>query len=200
MFTGIITDIGHIEDIEHRGDLRVKISCSYAVDQIPIGASICCSGACLTVVSKGNDWFCVDVSKATLDATILGDWKKGTSINLEQSLKLGEELGGHLVTGHVDGVAELVEVEEVGDSKKLTFKAPDSLKNFIAEKGSITLNGVSLTVNAVSNNVFTINIIPHTWDFTTFKNLTAGSEVNIEIDIIARYVARLMKKEVSQYE
>ena len=194
MFTGIVTDIGQIENIEHRGDLRVKISCSYAVDQILIGASICCSGACLTVVSKGKNWFCVDVSKATLDATILGSWKKGTSINLEQSLKLGEELGGHLVTGHVDGVADLVEREEVGDSWKLRFKAPDALKDFIAEKGSITLNGVSLTVNEVFNNVFTVNIIPHTWDFTTFKNLTVGSKVNLEIDIIARYVARLMKK------
>ena len=194
MFTGIVTDIGQIEHIEHRGDLRVKISCSYAVDQIPIGASICCSGACLTVVSKGKNWFCVDVSKATLDATVLGNWKKGTSINLEQSLKLGEELGGHLVTGHVDGVANLVEREEVGDSWKLSFKAPDALKDFIAAKGSITLNGVSLTVNEVVNNVFTVNIIPHTWDFTTFKNLNVGSKVNIEIDIIARYVARLMKK------
>ena len=194
MFTGIVTDIGQIEHIEHRGDLRVKISCSYAVDKIPIGASICCSGACLTVVSKGKNWFCVDVSKATLDATVLGNWKKGTSINLEQSLKLGEELGGHLVTGHVDGVANLVEREEVGDSWKLSFKAPDALKDFIAEKGSITLNGVSLTVNEVVNNVFTVNIIPHTWDFTTFKNLNVGSKVNIEIDIIARYVARLMKK------
>ena len=194
MFTGIVSDIGQIEHIEHRGDLRVKISCSYAVDQIPIGASICCSGACLTVVSKGKSWFCVDVSKATLDATILGSWKKGTSINLEQSLKLGEELGGHLVTGHVDGVADLVEREEVGDSWKLRFKAPDALKDFIAEKGSITLNGVSLTVNEVLNNVFTVNIIPHTWDFTTFKNLTVGSKVNLEIDIIARYVARLMNK------
>ena len=174
MFTGIVTDIGQIEHIEHRGDLRVKISCSYAVDKIPIGASICCSGACLTVVSKGKTWFCVDVSKATLDATVLGNWKKGTSINLEQSLKLGEELGGHLVTGHVDGVANLVEREEVGDSWKLSFKAPDALKDFIAEKGSITLNGVSLTVNEVVNNVFTVNIIPHTWDFTTFKNLTVG--------------------------
>ena len=194
MFTGIVTDIGQIEHIEHRGDLRVKISCSYALDQIPLGASICCSGACLTVVSKGENWFCVDVSKATLDATILRSWKKGTSINLEQSLKLGEELGGHLVTGHVDGVADLVEREEVGDSWKLRFKAPDALKDFIAEKGSITLNGVSLTVNEVFNNVFTVNIIPHTWDFTTFKNLTVGSKVNLEIDIIARYVARLMKK------
>ena len=194
MFTGIVTDIGQIEHIEHRGDLRVKISCSYAVDQIPLGASICCSGACLTVVSKGKNWFCVDVSKATLDATILRSWKKGTSINLEQSLKLGEELGGHLVTGHVDGVADLVEREEVGDSWKLRFKAPDALKDFIAEKGSITLNGVSLTVNEVFNNVFTVNIIPHTWDFTTFKNLTVGSKVNLEIDIIARYVARLMNK------
>ena len=164
------------------------------MDQIPLCASICCSGACLTVVSKGINWFCVAVSKATLDATVLGNWKKGTSINLEQSLKLGEELGGHLVTGHVDGVADLVEREEVGESWKLIIKAPDALKDFIAEKGSITLNGVSLTVNEVFNNVFTVNIIPHTWDFTTFKNLNVGSKVNIEIDIIARYVARLMKK------
>ena len=124
MFTGIVTDIGQIEHIEHRGDLRVKISCSYAVDQIPLGASICCSGACLTVVSKGKNWFCVDVSKATLDATVLRNWKKGTSINLEQSLKLGEELGGHLVTGHVDGVADLVELEEVGDCLLYTSPSP----------------------------------------------------------------------------
>ena len=135
MFTGIVTDIGQIEHIEHRGDLRVKISCSYAVDQIPIGASICCSGACLTVVSKGKSWFCVDVSKATLDATILGSWKKGTSINLEQSLKLGEELGGHLVTGHVDGVADLVEREEVGDSWKLEIQSTRCFKRFHCGEG-----------------------------------------------------------------
>ena len=153
MFTGIITDIGHIKDIEYRGDLRVKISCSYVMEQIPLGASICCSGACLTVVSKAKNWFCVDVSKATLDATVLGEWEKGASINLEQSLKVGEELGGHLVTGHVDGVAELVAINKVGDSRKLQFKVPESLEKFIAEKGSVTLNGVSLTINEVNNNI-----------------------------------------------
>ena len=193
MFTGIITDIGHIKDIEHRGDLRVKISCSYVMDQIPLGASICCSGSCLTVVSKAKNWFCVDVSKATLDATVLGEWEKGASINLEQSLKIGEELGGHLVTGHVDGVAELVAINKVGDSRKLQFKVPASVEKFIAEKGCVTLNSVSLTINEVNNNIFAINIIPHTWDFTTFKNLVVGSKVNVEVDIIARYVARLIQ-------
>jgi len=193
MFTGIVTDVGCIRELREQRDLNVIIETTYQTEIIQMGASICCSGACLTVVDKGSGWFSADVSQATLDATVLGDWSIGTSVNLEKSLKIGEELGGHIVTGHVDGIAEVIEIKEEGDSRRVLVRCPTALQHFIASKGSVTLNGISLTINEVNQNVFGINIIPHTWSNTTFKNSSEGSLLNIEVDIIARYVARLMQ-------
>lgn len=193
MFTGIVTDVGYVREIEKRGDLNIIIETKYQTKGIKKGASICCSGACLTVVEKGSDWFSVDVSQASLDATILRNWLIGTPINLERSLMIGEELGGHIVTGHVDGIAEVVEIKKEGDSRRVLIKCPKPLQHFIASKGSVTLNGISLTINEVNQNVFNVNIIPHTWENTTFENSFEGSLLNIEVDIIARYVARLMQ-------
>ena len=191
MFTGIITDIGHVSALETRGDLRATISTSYETAGIDDGASIACSGACLTVVGKGADWFAVDISKETLDHTILGDWKVGSAINLERSLRLGDELGGHIVSGHVDGVATVLSVTDEGDSRRVSIQAPPELAKFIASKGSVALDGISLTVNEVDGNVFGVNIIPHTWNKTTLADVVPGSRLNVEIDMLARYVARL---------
>lgn len=195
MFTGIVTDKGTVRSVEKRGDLRVVISTAYDPAGLDIGASIACNGACLTVVEKGTDdegnWFAVDVSEETLSKTALGEWVPGAPVNLERSLKVGEELGGHIVLGHVDAVATIVDVQPEGDSKRFTFKAPESLARFIAPKGSITLNGVSLTVNDVQDTRFGVNIIPHTQEVTTFGEAKAGTNVNLEIDVLARYVARL---------
>jgi|TARA_R110002096_G_scaffold435770_1_gene662574 riboflavin synthase len=195
MFTGIITDIGEVTELNKSGDTRMAIRTAYDTSTIEFGASIACSGVCLTVVDKGDDWFSVDVSAETLSCTVLGDWKTGTRVNLERALKVGEELGGHLVTGHVDGVGEIISVEAEGDSKKFTFIAPQDLKSFIAAKGSVTINGASLTVNEVTDDndrtLFCVNIIPHTQEKTTFSDLAVGDAVNIEIDILARYVARM---------
>ncbi|MEZ5757169.1 MAG: riboflavin synthase [Emcibacteraceae bacterium] len=195
MFTGIITDIGKVTGIKKSGDTRIVISTAYDTSTIEFGASIACSGVCLTVVDKGDDWFSVDVSNETLSCTTLGDWTNGNRVNLERALKVGEELGGHLVTGHVDCVGEVISVEPEGDSKKFTFSLPHKLKNFVAEKGSITINGASLTVNKVTDEadqtLFCINIIPHTQEKTTFSEIKPGDRVNIEIDILARYVARM---------
>ncbi|MCP5382178.1 MAG: riboflavin synthase [Kordiimonadaceae bacterium] len=195
MFTGIITDIGKVTGIKKSGDTRIAISTAYDTSTIEFGASIACSGVCLTVVDKGDDWFSVDVSNETLSCTTLGDWTKGSRVNLERALKVGEELGGHLVTGHVDCVGEVVAIEQEGDSKKFTFSLPHKLKNFVAEKGSVTINGASLTVNKVTDEakhtLFCINIIPHTQEKTTFSEIKPGDRVNIEIDILARYVARM---------
>lgn len=195
MFTGIITDIGEVTELSRNGDTRMAIRTAYDTSTIEFGASIACSGVCLTVVDKGENWFSVDISAETLSCTVLGDWKAGTRVNLERALKVGEELGGHLVTGHVDGVGEVISVEAEGDSKKFTFTAPQDLKSFIAAKGSVTINGASLTVNEVTDEndrtLFCINIIPHTQEKTTFSDLAAGDAVNIEIDILARYVARM---------
>ncbi|MBH68313.1 MAG: riboflavin synthase [Rhodospirillaceae bacterium] len=193
MFTGIITDVGYVKDVKRRGDMRVTVVTNFDIGSISMGASICCSGVCLTVVDKGLDCFSVDVSQETLDSTILGNWAIGTPINLERSLHLGEELGGHIVTGHVDGKAEIMSLENAGDSKRLSIKVPQTLKSFIAKKGSVTLDGVSLTVNEVDNDIFGINIIPHTWLNTTFKLAEKGVYMNIEVDIIARYVDRLIQ-------
>ena len=193
MFTGIITDVGYVKDLERRGDLRVNVITGFDTAAISMGASICCSGACLTVVDKGVDWFSVDVSKETLDSTVLGNWTIGTPINLERSLHLGEELGGHIVTGHVDGKVEVMSIVNEGDSRRLLMKVPRTLKPFIATKGSVTLDGVSLTVNEVDNDIFGINIIPHTWLNTTFRLAEKGVYMNIEVDIIARYVDRLIQ-------
>lgn len=196
MFTGIVTDIGTITTAEQRGDLRLVISCGYDMGSVDLGASIACSGCCLTVVDKGADWFAVDASAETVSKTANDMWTQGRRLNLERALKVGDELGGHIVTGHVDGVGEVLSVEPVGDSHKVTIAAPAALAPYIAEKGSITVDGVSLTVNSVSDASdgrahFTLNIIPHTWDVTTLAELGAGRAVNLEIDVLARYLKRM---------
>lgn len=196
MFTGIITDIGTIASAEQRGDLRLVIRCDYGMAGVDLGASIACSGCCLTVVDKGEDWFAVDASAETVSKTALGMWSEGRRLNLERALRVGDELGGHIVTGHVDGVGEIVNIEPVGDSHKVTVSAPAALAPYIAAKGSITVDGVSLTVNEVTDASdgaahFTLNIIPHTWDVTTVGGWTVGSAVNLEIDILARYLKRM---------
>lgn len=193
MFTGIITDIGRILARETRGDTRFRIRTAYETGSIAIGASIACSGVCLTVVQKGDDWFSVDVSAETLSRTTLGQWKDGTAVNLERSLRVGDELGGHLVSGHVDGVGDVISAKPDGDSLRLAFRAPSALAGFIAEKGSIAVDGASLTVNGINDDVFDVNLIPHTRQVTTLGELGAGSRVNLEIDTLARYVARLQQ-------
>ena len=198
MFTGIITDIGRIEKIEQRGDLRAVIACRYEMGSVDIGASIACSGACLTVTEKGDDWFAVDMSAETVSKTAGGLWREGGRLNLERALKLGDELGGHIVTGHVDGIGTVVIREPEGDSIRLTIAAPASLAANIAEKGSVTVDGVSLTVNAVDDQPgggvhFGLNVIPHTADMTTLGALQPGDEVNLEIDVLARYLARMQQ-------
>ncbi len=194
MFTGIITDIGTIEAVEHRGDARVRIATAYDTGAVDLGASIACSGVCLTVVDKGPGWFAVDVSGETIARTA-DQWRAGCSLNLERAMKLGDELGGHIVTGHVDGVAHIVSVEPDGDSKRILFSVPPALAPFLATKGSITVDGVSLTVNAVTDAAdateFGVNVIPHTQAATTLGTLTAGGTVNIEIDVLARYLQRM---------
>jgi len=199
MFTGIITDMGRLRGVETPGDTRVTIETSYDTETIAIGASIACSGACVTVVDKGADWFAADVSAETLSKTTLGNWAPGTAVNLERALRLGEELGGHLVSGHVDGVAEVVERAEEGGSLRFAVTAPDALMPFIAVKGSVTLDGVSLTVNRVvdvpGGGSFEINIIPHTAAATTLGAARPGTRVNLEIDMLARYVQRLQSRE-----
>lgn len=191
MFTGIVTDIGEVKELEKRGDLRARIATRYHTDGIDIGASIACAGVCLTVVELGADWFDVEISAETLDKTTLGRWEAGTQINLERALKVGDELGGHIVSGHVDGLARIVEMTPEGDSMRFVFDAPKALARFIAEKGSVTLDGTSLTVNEVDGTRFGINIIPHTQEVTTWGNVNVGDDVNLEIDTLARYVARL---------
>lgn len=196
MFTGIITDIGTIISAEQRGDLRLVIGTAYDMDSVAIGASIACSGVCLTVVEKADGWFAVDASAETVARTATGLWSTGMRLNLERALKVGDELGGHIVTGHVDGVGQIVASETVGDSWKVTVSAPASLSPYIAAKGSITVDGVSLTVNEVSDQAdgsahFTLNIIPHTAAMTTLDSLPAGRAVNLEIDVLARYLRRL---------
>ena len=201
MFTGIVTDIGEISSIENRGDRRIVISTDYNSGSLEIGASIACSGACLTVVEKGksdpgaakSDWFAVDASGETLSKTSLGSWKAGTKINLERALKVGDEIGGHIVSGHVDGVGRVISLEPEGDSVRLGFNAPEDLAKFIAPKGSITIEGVSLTVNEVDGLEFGVNVIPHTQSVTSLGNLKVGDQVNLEIDVLARYVARLQE-------
>ena len=191
MFTGIITDVGKLRQLTQRGDLRARIATSYKTDGIDIGASIACDGVCLTVVALGEDWFDVDVSAETLSKTNLGAWVEGRRINLERALKVGDELGGHIVSGHVDGLAEIVAMAEEGDSTRVTLRAPRALARFIAPKGSVALNGTSLTVNDVDGCDFGINFIPHTKEVTTWGDAAVGDAVNLEIDTLARYVARL---------
>ena len=196
MFTGIITDIGTITSVDQRGDLRIVISCHYNMDDVAIGASIACSGVCLTVVDKGEGYFAVDASAETISRTAKGLWQSGARLNLERALKVGDELGGHIVTGHVDGVGEIVESDPVGDSWKVVVEAPATLAPYIAAKGSITVDGISLTVNDIadqSNGMarFTLNIIPHTAQMTTLDTLAVGRQVNLEIDVLARYLKRM---------
>lgn len=194
MFTGIITDIGRILVLEERGDLRARIATGYDVTRIDIGASIACDGVCLTVVALGRapePWFDVDISAESVSKTNIGGWTVGKRINLERALKVGDELGGHIVSGHVDGVAEIVAMRKEGDSTRLTFRAPETLARFIAPKGSVALNGTSLTVNEVEGVTFGINLIPHTLEVTTWGEARVGDRVNLEIDTLARYVARM---------
>ncbi len=191
MFTGIITDIGTISELTQEGDLRARIACGYDTSGIDMGASIASDGVCLTVVDLGSDWYEVQVSRETVDMTNLGDWVVGRRVNLERALKVGDELGGHIVSGHVDGVAEVVAMQDEGDSTRVTLRAPEALAKFIAPKGSVALNGTSLTVNEVDGCDFGINFIPHTKVSTTWGDTKVGDRVNLEIDTLARYVARL---------
>lgn len=191
MFTGIITDIGTITHLKQEGDLRVRIKTGYDTAGIDMGASIASDGVCLTVVDLGPDWYDVQVSAETVSKTNLGTWAVGKRLNLERALRVGDELGGHIVSGHVDGVAEVVSVKDEGDSTRVQLRAPDDLARFIAPKGSVALNGTSLTVNEVEGAVFGINFIPHTKDVTTWGDVAVGDGVNLEIDTLARYVARL---------
>ena len=191
MFTGIVTDIGIIAALDQQGDLRARITTGYDTAGIDMGASIASDGVCLTVVDLGPDWYDVQISAETVNMTNLGKWAVGRRVNLERALKVGDELGGHIVSGHVDGVAEVVSIKDEGDSTRVQLRAPDDLARFIASKGSVALNGTSLTVNEVEGNVFGINFIPHTKDFTTWGDVALGDMVNLEIDTLARYVARL---------
>jgi riboflavin synthase len=196
MFTGIVTDVGTVRSAEQRGDLRLVIGTSYDMDTVDLGASIACSGVCLTVVDKGDDWFAVDVSGETISKTAGDHWREGARLNLERALRLGDELGGHIVTGHVDAVAEVVEARTDGDSTRLGLRVPKELAPMIAPKGSITLDGVSLTVNEVRDSGgatdFAVNIIPHTARHTTLGELGAGQQLNVEIDVLARYLDRMI--------
>ena len=201
MFTGIITDIGQIERVELRGDIRARLRTSYDHETIVLGASIACNGVCLTVVDFGVGWFDVDISAETVSKTNIGPvdtaansrsaWVEGGRVNLERALKLGDELGGHIVSGHVDGIAEITAITEEGDSTRVEFKVAKDLARFIAPKGSVALNGTSLTVNEVGDESFGVNFIPHTKTVTTWGDMAVGDLVNLEIDTLARYVARL---------
>lgn len=191
MFTGIITDIGRVRSVaETARDRRYEIETSWDVSGIDLGASVSHSGVCLTVVEKAEGWFAVEVSGETLDKTTLGSWAAGTSVNLERATKVGDELGGHIVSGHVDGLGVVATITPEGGSHRLVIEAPAPLHRFIAAKGSITVDGVSLTVNSVDGRRFGLNIIPHTWEATTLGALTPGAAVNLEIDMLARYLAR----------
>ena len=192
MFTGIITAIGQIEELKDTGDRWLKITTPWACDKIDLGASIACSGVCLTVVERADNWFAVEVSAESLSRTTIGGWQKGSQINLERALRLGDELGGHIVSGHVDGLASIEAITPIGDSHKLDIRVPDDVSKFIAEKGSVTLDGVSLTVNEVEGSCFAVNIIDHTWTHTTLGHATIGQQLNLEIDMLARYVSRLI--------
>jgi len=196
MFTGIITDIGKVLELEQRGDLRARIGTGYDVAGIDIGASIACDGVCLTVIALGVDpqgWFDVEISAESVGKTNIGAWAVGKRVNLERALKVGDELGGHIVSGHVDGLAEVIAVKDEGDSTRVTLRAPNHLAGFIASKGSVALNGTSLTVNEVDGAEFGINFIPHTKVATTWGDVAVGDAVNLEIDTLARYVARLQE-------
>lgn len=196
MFTGIVTDVGRVLETEQRGDLRARIATGYDVAGVDLGASIACEGVCLTVIGTGTspqNWFDVEISAETVAKTNIGRaaWAEGRRLNLERALKVGDELGGHIVSGHVDGVAEVIALAPEGDSLRVTFRAPEELARFIAPKGSVALNGTSLTVNEVQGRDFGVNLIPHTQKVTTWGNIRVGDLVNLEVDTMARYVARL---------
>lgn len=191
MFTGIVTDVGRVRSVRDTNrDRRFEIETAYGLAGIEIGASISHAGCCLTVVDKGDRWFAVEVSGESLARTTLGGWREGTAVNLERAARAGDELGGHIVSGHVDGVGEVVSVEPEGGSHRIRIRVPRPLHRYIAPKGSIAVEGVSLTVNEVEDDVFGVNIIPHTWEVTTLGRLAPGSPVNLEIDMLARYLAR----------
>ncbi|MGR3563957.1 MAG: riboflavin synthase [Heliomarina sp.] len=197
MFTGIVTDIGTVAELDQQGDLRARISTSYDTSRIDMGASIASDGVCLTVIDLGPDWYDVQISAETVSKTNIGKngWKVGKRLNLERALKVGDELGGHVVSGHVDGTAEVLDIRDEGDSTRFTFRAPRELARFIAPKGSVALNGTSLTVNEVSDCDFGVNLIPHTKEVTTWGEVAIGDAINLEIDTLARYVARLKEME-----
>ena len=195
MFTGIVTDMGTVRKVEHTGDTRFEFNTNYDPASIRIGDSICCSGACMTVIEKGEGWFAISASAESLGCTTMGDWKAGSRVNFERSLKLGDELGGHIVSGHVDAVATIVGVTPEGESLRFVFEVPEAIKRYIASKGSVAIDGISLTVNEVENDRFGVNIIPHTASVTTLGVKRAGDRVNVEIDMLARYVARLLEKD-----
>ena len=197
MFTGIVTDIGTVRSAEQRGDLRLVIETEYDMDTVELGASIACSGACLTVVDKGEDWFAVDLSGETVSKTASDHWREGARLNLERSLRLGDEIGGHIVTGHVDAVGNVVGVVPEGDSRRVAIAVPRTLGGMIAAKGSVALDGVSMTVNEVADgedgtSAFTVNVIPHTAQHTTLGELAADRQLNVEVDILARYIDRML--------
>jgi len=200
VFTGIVSDLGEVLEVKQHADglRRLTLVCGYDPDTIAIGASIACSGPCLTVVERGRDgnrgWFAVDVAAETLRVTTAGDWQRRTKLNLERSLRLGDELGGHLVSGHIDGIAELMAREDLPDMARLYLRAPAAMSRFIAAKGSVALDGVSLTVNEVAGDTFSVLIIPHTLKVTTFGSLRAGARLNLEVDQMARYAARLLQE------
>jgi riboflavin synthase len=200
MFTGIITDIGEVVAVEPRAEglSRLRIACRYDPDTIEIGASIACSGVCLTVVGRGRDgnrgWFAVDAAAETLRVTTIGGWRRGTRVNLERALRIGDELGGHIVAGHADGLAQVLGREDLTDMARLTLRAPAGLARFVAPKGSVALDGVSLTVNDAAEDTFSVLIIPHTLEVTTLAELAVGDRVNFEVDLMARYAARLMDR------
>ena len=191
MFTGIVTDIGTITNLVKEGDLRARIQTSYDTNGIDMGASIASDGVCLTVVDLGPDWYDVQISAETVNVTNVNAWEVGKRVNLERALKVGDELGGHIVSGHVDGVAEVISMVDEGDSTRVQLRAPAALSKFIASKGSVALNGTSLTVNEVHGDIFGINFIPHTKEMTTWGDVKTGDQINLEIDTLARYVARL---------
>lgn len=193
MFTGIITDVGEILELEKRGDLRARIKTNYDTNGIAFGASIACDGICLTVVDFGDNWFDVEISAETISKSVIGSglWRIKHQVNLERSLKVGDELGGHIVSGHVDGIAKVSSIKDEGDSTRFMFEVPEELARFIAPKGSVALNGTSLTVNEVKDNSFGINLVPHTKKVTSWGKTKVGDPINLEIDTLARYVARL---------
>ena len=197
MFTGIVTDVGTVRNAEQRGDLRLVIETSYDMDTVELGASIACSGACLTVVDKGDDWFAVDLSGETVSKTASDHWREGARLNLERSLRLGDEIGGHIVTGHVDAVGNVVGVVPDGDSKRVAIAVPRALGAMIAAKGSVALDGVSMTVNDVADgedgtSAFTVNVIPHTAQHTTLGEVAVNRQLNVEVDVLARYIDRML--------